>query len=216
MPRHKRLSKSDHHCGIGWWQSRSLHDRDNRRRDPGPEQHLERQRQRRAQAHFRPIDGFRQLGCSRGYHGSASRRRRDRFTQPATVQKGSVDFAWFAASEDNSETASWRDCLQKILAGDLLSPVLVGLIYRDTFPMGNPVTGEPWWNDRAVLLEQALERRYKRVVTGFAGNCAEEDTKPTGLCRHFGYHPDPSATHVWQGSPSYSSTAHRLKQDSVS
>jgi hypothetical protein len=111
-------------------------------------------------------------------------------------QKGPV--AWFAASEDNSKTASWRDCLQKILAGDLLSPVLVGLIYRDTFPIGNPVTGEPWWNDRAVLLEQALERRYKRVVTGFAGTCAEEDAKPTGLCRHFGYHPDPSATHVWQ------------------
>ncbi len=112
-------------------------------------------------------------------------------------QKGPVDFAWLAASENNSETASWRDCLQKILAGDLLSPVLVGLIYRDTFPMGNPVTGQPWWSDRAVLLEQALERRYTRVVTGAAGICAEEDTRPTGLCRHFGYHPVPSDIHVW-------------------
>ena len=54
------------------------------------------------------------------------------------------------------------------MAGDVLSPVLVGLIYRDTFPLLNPVTNEPLWGDRAALLEQAMERRYNLMVTGTA------------------------------------------------
>jgi hypothetical protein len=40
-------------------------------------------------------------------------------------------------------TRSWRDCFQLILAGDFLSPVMVGLAYRDTFPLGNPFSGTP-------------------------------------------------------------------------
>jgi hypothetical protein len=98
-------------------------------------------------------------------------------------------------------TQSWRDCFQLLLAGDFLSPVLVGLAYRDNFPLPRSLRGDPLWSDRAVLLEQAFERRYayitrsdrKRVSCpdGAAGSGA------TGLCRLFGYHPDLSAQHLW-------------------
>ncbi len=106
------------------------------------------------------------------------------------------DSAWFRETGAHSEVRYWRDCFQKILAGDLLSPVLVGLFYRDSFPLGNPVTGEAWWFDRAVLLEQALERRYKLVVEGTTDICGSDE--PTGLCRHLGYHPDPAVSGSWQ------------------
>jgi hypothetical protein len=112
--------------------------------------------------------------------------------------KESADTAWFRESGEHSEVRYWRDCFQKILTGDLLSPVLVGLFYRDSFPLGNPVTGEPWWVDRAVLLEQALERRYKLVVEGTPDICGFEEAKPAGLCRHLGYHPDPAISGSWQ------------------
>lgn len=108
------------------------------------------------------------------------------------------DRAWFAATQKTSENTSWRDCLQKIVAGDVLSPVLVGLIYRDTFPLANPTTREPLWSDRAALLEQAMERRYKLMVTGTAEACPDDGSERSGLCRHLGDRPDPAETGVWQ------------------
>jgi hypothetical protein len=84
------------------------------------------------------------------------------------------------------------------IAGDVLSPVLVGLIYRDTFPLLNPVTKEPLWGDRAALLEQAMERRYNLMVTGKAETCPDNESARSGLCRHLGDRPDPAATGVWQ------------------
>lgn len=101
---------------------------------------------------------------------------------------------------------SWRDCFQVLLAGDFLSPVLVGLAYRDAFPLGNPFTGEAWWEDRASLLEQGFERRYHRLGSpdGVARSCGTPKTGPgldpadeTGLCRRFGYHPDPDVAGGW-------------------
>ena len=95
------------------------------------------------------------------------------------------DTAWFRAIDGRPDEL-WRDCLQKILAGDLLSPVLIGLFYRDSFPLGNPINGEPWWADRAALLEQALERRYKLVVDGNADNCRADDPNPLDYAGHWG------------------------------
>ena len=104
-------------------------------------------------------------------------------------------------------TRSWRDCFQAIMAGDFLSPIFVALAYRDNFPFINPVTKRPAWSDRAVLLEQALERRYHAFTTGNgtdtgdARSCPDqprslaEDT--TGLCRPFGYHPHPDRAGIW-------------------
>jgi hypothetical protein len=93
-------------------------------------------------------------------------------------------------------TTSWRDCFQLLLTGDYLSPVLVGLVYRDNFPVVNPSTRNAAWDDRATLLEQGFERRYFEVTQGRAPqSCGEESG--AGLCRAFGWHPDPSVAHAW-------------------
>ena len=97
----------------------------------------------------------------------------------------------------------WRDCFQAILAGDFLSSIFVALAYRDEFPFINPSTGRPIWSDRAVVLEQAWERRYHRFTTdgGVPQACPDEPLKTGsdahGLCRPFGYHPDLSAVGAW-------------------
>jgi len=92
-----------------------------------------------------------------------------------------------------SYKGSWRDCFQLLLAGDFLSPVMLGLFYRDNFPLetGN----HPWWGDRAVLLEEAFERRYAEITGGRRLACA--DTFDQGLCRPFGYHPLPGDKGAW-------------------
>jgi hypothetical protein len=96
---------------------------------------------------------------------------------------------------------SWRDCFQAILAGDFLSPIFVALAYRDNFPFINPLTGVPAWSDRAVLLEQALEQRYHRFTSDSSASVSCPDQSPKtgseGLCRPFGYHPDPVSAGAW-------------------
>jgi hypothetical protein len=87
---------------------------------------------------------------------------------------------------NQARKGSWRDCFQQLLAGDFLSPVFVGIAYRDIFPIGNIVTGEAFGLDRTGLLEQAFERWY-REVTGSSGACAETDD--AGLCRRLGHLP---------------------------
>jgi hypothetical protein len=114
--------------------------------------------------------------------------------------------SWFgqplmAADKSFDPTTHWRDCYQAILAGDFLSPVFVALAYRDNFPFLNPLTGRPAWSDRAVLLEQAFERRYHRFTAdgGDPVSCPDQPPKTgsEGLCRPFGYHPDPKAVGAW-------------------
>jgi len=90
---------------------------------------------------------------------------------------------------------SWRDCFQQLLAGDFLSPVVVGLAYRDNFPLVDPRTGHPLWSDRAALLEEGFERRYRAVTIGSPRSCGEAPGK--GLCRPFGWHPDPRTAGAW-------------------
>jgi hypothetical protein len=100
---------------------------------------------------------------------------------------------------------SWRSCFQAILAGDFLSPVFIGVVYRDNFPTSNPFTGNALWGDRAQLLEQAFEERYHRMTTGeraitcrnFADYEQAKAGEETGLCRRFGYHPNSDASSSW-------------------
>src|SRR5262249_26111341 len=129
--------------------------------------------------------------------------RNDPTTPPCkTAGSGS----WFGAALASAErtydpTKNWRDCFQAILAGDFLSPVFVALVYRDNFPFINPFTERPAWSDRAVLLEQAFERRYHRFTTdgGDSASCPDQPPKTgsDGLCRPFGYHPDPNTAGDW-------------------
>jgi hypothetical protein len=90
---------------------------------------------------------------------------------------------------------SWRDCFQQLLAGDYLSPVMVGLAYRDHFPFGNPVSRRALWPDRAALLEEAFERRYYNITGKGAAAC--DHRIANGMCRRLGYHPDPQTAGAW-------------------
>lgn len=66
------------------------------------------------------------------------------------------DSLWFASVTGSPDpTKSWRGCLEAIAAGDFLSPVIVGLMVRDHIPVGV---------DRAQILEQVWERRYRRLT----------------------------------------------------
>ena len=87
-------------------------------------------------------------------------------------------------SYKQARPSSWRDCFQQLLAGDFLSPVFVGIAYRDIFPLGNVLTRQAWGVDRTALLEQAFERWYREAVPppdNASGACEEKDI--TGLCR---------------------------------
>jgi len=81
-----------------------------------------------------------------------------------------------------------------LLAGDFLSPVFVGIAYRDIFPIGALFSNEAL--DRTGLLEQAFERWY-REVTGSSGACAASDN--TGMCRRLGHLPSPPAANQTGG-----------------
>lgn len=129
---------------------------------------------------------------------------RDDRTPPC--RKDEKDNAWFGAIPGVKEAGPWRDCLQKIVAGDFLSAAMVGLVYRDNFPLANPRNGRPLWSDRAVLLEQGIERRYNEVVRGSAEPCGSLDPGEQaagqkfgsgGMCRSFGYQPDPRQSQDW-------------------
>jgi hypothetical protein len=120
--------------------------------------------------------------------------------KPPCIQEGTGSWfgTWARPRQPNASfdvKTSWRDCFQTILAGDFLSPVFVGLAYRDNFPLPDFSNNGALWGDRAQLLEQSFEARYHRMAQGSrAIPCRErvaEAEKQTGLCRPFGYHQDP-------------------------
>ena len=94
------------------------------------------------------------------------------------------DSSWFGSTGRYSgdprrdPLKSWRSCLQLLSSGDYLSPVIVGLSLRDTFPILSQ-------SDRAVLLERAIERHYNHIVHGKRSWCGDKDDR--GLCAPFGY-----------------------------
>jgi hypothetical protein len=82
---------------------------------------------------------------------------------------------------------NWRACLQNLTAGDFLSPVFVGVAIRDLTSVPKWFRGrDPWWQDRAVLLERAWERRYAAIVTA-SKDAPASARHPDGLERRFGY-----------------------------
>jgi hypothetical protein len=123
-------------------------------------------------------------------------------------QKQAQQLAWFRSirgsdavrsgllREEANPALFWRDCLQLLLAGDFLSPVAVGIVYRDLFPMVDPWTRTAIWLDRAALLEQAFERRYHAITSDAAPQTCD-DRDSVGLCRPFGWHPPYERAKAW-------------------
>jgi hypothetical protein len=94
--------------------------------------------------------------------------------------------AWFGGTsmtEVKKDANPWRDCFQKLMAGDFLSTVFVGIAYRDIFPIGGLL--DPGALDRSALLQDAFERWYHEMVEGSARGCVREDVR--GLCRSVGH-----------------------------
>lgn len=59
---------------------------------------------------------------------------------------------WYGDSINN-----WRDCLEALTAGDFLTSVAVGLVFRDMVRFG-------WWQDRAATLEKSWEDRFAQLM----------------------------------------------------
>ncbi|BCG73316.1 hypothetical protein MesoLj113a_44740 [Mesorhizobium sp. 113-1-2] len=74
-------------------------------------------------------------------------------------KKNENDWLWF---RHQAPPNNWRECLQSLTAGDFLSPAFIGLAFRDLFGF-LPL---PTFDDRAALLEKAIEARYDLVVGG--------------------------------------------------
>jgi hypothetical protein len=53
---------------------------------------------------------------------------------------------------------NWRDCFEALTSGDFLSADFFGFAFNDMLPFG-------WWRDRAAVLEDAWDDRYRRVLT---------------------------------------------------
>ncbi len=55
------------------------------------------------------------------------------------------------------EINNWRDCLEALMAGDFLTPTMIGLTFHDTIRFG-------WWRDRAALIERSWELQFARIM----------------------------------------------------
>jgi len=69
--------------------------------------------------------------------------------QPCVERQPSL---WYGDTIGN-----WRDCLEALTAGDFLTPVSIGLVFRDIVRFG-------WWEDRATALERSWEERFSQLV----------------------------------------------------
>jgi len=69
------------------------------------------------------------------------------------------DRLWRGARNGDADiTSSWEACLQALIAGDFLSPVIARLIGADVLSFGL------WYGDRAVALERSWEDRYSDIT----------------------------------------------------
>ena len=103
----------------------------------------------------------------------------------AIVKAALLDFA--DTKPCNKEDGKWRPCLQDLVSGDYLSPVFVGLGFRDQVaPPIFPFNDANRWGDRAALLEIAWERQYMRASGESPDDC-QNLGNARGLCRPFGY-----------------------------
>jgi hypothetical protein len=69
--------------------------------------------------------------------------------QPCVNSRPSL---WYGDKINN-----WRDCLEALIAGDFITPTMIGLTFHDTIRFG-------WWRDRAALLERSWELRFADVL----------------------------------------------------
>jgi hypothetical protein len=107
------------------------------------------------------------LGAALAYAALADsqwiKRRSDGFARPPCKETKDTD--WFAPYVKSNEPPeswqaheNWRGCLQLLVAGDFLSPVMLTLGTTDLFHYQG-VGG-----DRAAVFERALEKRYERIT----------------------------------------------------
>ncbi len=101
------------------------------------------------------------LGAVVSYAALADSQREDRATNglnnpPCAMAAFQTDRDYFKAGGANPASL-WRDCLQLLVAGDFLSPVVLGMTSSDPLPFH-------WRGDRAELLELAWEKRYERFT----------------------------------------------------
>jgi hypothetical protein len=83
---------------------------------------------------------------------------------------------------------TWRTCLERLVDGDYLSPIFVGLGFRDNFaPPFPPFTDAEIWGDRAALLERAWERHFLAETDPSGKRYCTDQTDFRGFCRPFGY-----------------------------
>ena len=91
-------------------------------------------------------------------------------------KKEAHDSEWFArstrtAANPASPETSWHDCLQLILSGDFLSPVMASLISGE-------LAGYTPYGDRSAVLEAAWEQRYADLT---GQNRSSGDNTPTTM-----------------------------------
>ncbi|MEP9376043.1 hypothetical protein ABLE91_04965 [Aquabacter sp. CN5-332] len=89
--------------------------------------------------------------------------------------RGGAPSEWYGYEISNA-----RDCLEALTSGDYLTPVFFGLAFHDQAQAWDPYQ-LLFTDDRASLLEQAWEYRFRNVITGSGGNEPAE----TGLKRPF-------------------------------
>lgn len=65
--------------------------------------------------------------------------------QPCTNQRLKL---WYGSTVIN-----WQDCLEALMSGDFLTPVVLGLTFNDRISFA-------WWPDRAAVLEESWEQRF--------------------------------------------------------
>jgi len=131
---------------------------------------------------------FAMSGVSGGSVGAVAIRTAlaDAMTDPsAAAPCRNASRTWYRAERVGSgkQAFTWRECLQALVTGDYLSPVFIGLGFRDNFaPARFVVAGPSWLDDRAALLERAFEQHYDAVV-------GRDGPLEAGVRRRFGYLP---------------------------
>lgn len=108
-----------------------------------------------SQIREKAINGLGAPPCDRNAHDSEWFRSDPAWGWLADTKPSSASHNDQAAETQpaTSPDTKWRECLQRILAGDFLSPVVVSLISNDL--LGFSLLG-----DRATILENAWEQRY--------------------------------------------------------
>jgi hypothetical protein len=87
-------------------------------------------------------------------------------TKPPCVDR--TPTLWYGGEINN-----WRDCVEALMAGDFLTPVVLGLIFNDRISFG-------LWQDRAAVLEQSWEDRFA-ALTGAADRADWQNACPGDL-----------------------------------